>query len=149
MSSRLMPPVAADPPRIELARGVLALCRAEADRCYPLETGGVLMGFWRRHLAVVTQVIGPGPNARHERWSFEPDQEWQLGAIAAHYARSGRRETYLGDWHTHPDARNGNLSRMDRGVLRKVISTPSARAPTPVMMILYGSPAGWVLTCSP
>jgi integrative and conjugative element protein (TIGR02256 family) len=76
----------------------------EAAARYPLETGGVFMGYWADdRTAVVTQAIGPGPNAYHHRHRFAPDQEWQTTEIAEYYRASGRRETYLGDWHTHPD----------------------------------------------
>jgi integrative and conjugative element protein (TIGR02256 family) len=118
-------------------------CIAEANRCYQLETGGALMGYWHGRQAVITEVIGAGPAANHQRYSFEPDQEWQVAAIAGHYEASGRRETYLGDWHSHPDAQTGGLSLTDRRVLRRIITTPSARAPSPLMMVYYGDRDEW------
>ncbi|MER8492368.1 Mov34/MPN/PAD-1 family protein [Mesorhizobium australicum] len=105
------------------------------------------MGWWLNpDTAVVTAMIGPVPGALHERFRFQPDQQWQLEQIAAHYERSGRRETYLGDWHSHPDAPSGALSWTDRGVLRRVIATPEARCALPLMMILWGSSGTWQLT---
>lgn len=118
-------------------------CVAEADSFYRLETGGALMGYWNGANAVVTAVIGPGPAALHERHNFEPDQEWQVAVIARHYEASGRRETYIGDWHTHPDANTAHLSWTDRRVLRRIINTPSARTPNPVTIIFYGAEATW------
>lgn len=122
-------------------------CAVEADIKLPLETGGTFMGWWLNpDTAVVTAMIGPGPGALHERFRFQPDQQWQLEQIAAHYERSGRRETYLGDWHSHPGASSGALSWTDRGVLRRVIATPEARCALPLMMILWGSSGTWQLT---
>lgn len=118
-------------------------CIAEADRFYRLETGGALMGYWNAANAVITAIIGAGPAALHERHNFEPDQQWQVAAIAQHYEASGRRETYIGDWHTHPDATTAHLSWTDRRVLRRIITTPSARASNPIMIVYYGAEAAW------
>lgn len=122
-------------------------CTDEGNGKYPRETGGVLMGYWHTiDCAVVTAAIGPGPNAIHERHSFEPDYAWQLSAIAEHYQRSGRRETYIGDWHTHPDANTGHLSRTDRRVLRQIIKAPAARSAAPLMAIFHGDDSDWRLS---
>ena len=102
------------------------------------------MGWWADiTTAVIAAVIGPGPDARHERHNFEPDQDWQLDQIAQHYEASGRRETYLGDWHSHPNASVDTLSWTDRRVLRRIINTPSARCPAPLMTVFWGQPDDW------
>lgn len=124
---------------------LLERCRSDADRHFPLETGGVLMGYQHEGSAFVTEVIGAGPDAVHRTHSFEPDYPWQTDRIAKHYLKSGRRETYLGDWHTHPRARSGILSGHDRSVVRKIIRTPEARAAQPLMGIFYGVPQMWDL----
>jgi integrative and conjugative element protein (TIGR02256 family) len=113
---------------------------------FPKETGGVFMGYWHdRYTAVVTAAIGPGPSAVHDRYHFEPDYDYQFRQIAEHYERSGRRETYIGDWHSHPGASSGHLSRLDRRVLRHIINTPAARADRPLMAIFYGGEDAWDL----
>lgn len=120
------------------------ICADEASKFYPLETGGVLMGYWwQPNTAVVTATIRAGPDAHRERQHFEPDQSWQLAEIARHYQDSGRRETYLGDWHSHPDAQNGFLSYMDRTVLTRIINTAAARTETPLMLIFHGPQDDW------
>jgi integrative and conjugative element protein (TIGR02256 family) len=113
----------------------------EAEYYAPLETGGVLLGYWSSNgeLPVVTSFLGPGPKAVHSRRGFVPDQSFHLRGIAELYSASGRRLTYLGDWHTHP----GNaayLSATDLRTLRKIASEPKARAPRPVMMVLAPGP---------
>ncbi len=126
---------------------ILDACQSEAADKFSLETGGTYMGLWAdAHTAVVTAMVGPGPNAHHERHAFQPDQAWQLDEIGRHYAASGRRETYLGDWHSHPHASVGKLSWTDRRVLRQVITTPAARCPTPLMAVFWGGPSDWQLT---
>src|SRR5262245_43580637 len=76
----------------------------EADRTFPDETGGVLLGYWAKPYSevVVTQLIGPGPRAIHKRNRFIPDSDYQEEEIARLYKESGHLHVYLGDWHTHP-----------------------------------------------
>ena len=79
----------------------------EAERAGDYETGGILIGYWTPDgsQAVVTQIIGPGPGALHTRTKFVPDTEYQEVEITRIYLESGRIQTYLGDWHTHPEGR--------------------------------------------
>jgi integrative and conjugative element protein (TIGR02256 family) len=121
-------------------------CVEQARSFGRLETGGAFMGYWRDQAAVITAAIDAGPNALHEPYQFEPDQDWQLAEIARHYEASGRRETYIGDWHTHPGARAGYLSRTDRAVLRRIINTPAARAERPAMIVFHGVDDVWDAT---
>lgn len=114
----------------------LAFMVEEGKRCVPNETGGVLMGYWPSATGVViTHVIGPGPRARHLRYSFHPDPEYHDREIERIYQESGRISTYLGDWHTHPEGGNGTSQR-DRRTLARIACTPEARAPKPLMAIL-------------
>lgn len=130
-----------------MPQNIIQACLDEASDKFPLETGGTFMGWWADgDTAAITAMIGPGPDAYRGPHSFQPDEAWQLDQIARHYAASGRRETYLGDWHSHPGAPAGNLSWIDRRVLRRVITTPSARCPTPLTIIVWGHPDDWKLT---
>jgi integrative and conjugative element protein (TIGR02256 family) len=116
----------------------------EADRTYPRETGGVLIGYWSdAHTAVVTASIGPGPASVHNRYFYRHDHVWEASEIALHYERSGRSEVYIGDWHTHPDAPSGNLSVTDRCSIRSVIKSREARVSHPLMTVLFGRPDNW------
>lgn len=120
----------------------------EASRLYPKETGGVFMGYWSRQqdAVVITKLIGPGPGALHRRTKFRPDVEFQQQMIAEHYLASGRRETYLGDWHTHPDAITGRLSIKDRFTLQGISKDEAARAPEPLMGIVHKEPSSRAIT---
>lgn len=115
--------------------------RAEGERMYPLETGGILMGYWVIPLreVVITDVIGPGPNAQHDIKHFIPDADYHDAEIAERYNNSGRIITYLGDWHTHPGG-GSYLSHRDRTTLRAIAKYSAARAPAPLMAILAGGP---------
>jgi integrative and conjugative element protein (TIGR02256 family) len=112
----------------------------EAQRAYPSETGGLLLGWSPRPGAVViSQVIGPGPGARHHATAFTPDAAWQEDQLAQAYELAGRRLQYLGDWHTHPRG-TARLSGTDRATLRRIAAHPDARADHPVMAVLAGGP---------
>lgn len=125
---------------IWIAEEVLRDIIEAADDAYPQETGGVFMGY--RSIApcatVITESLGPGPNARHENAAFQPDYEFQEAEIARHYERCGRRETYLGDWHSHPGATTGRLSFKDRVTLRRIAVHEGSRIRTPIMGVVFG-----------
>lgn len=117
----------------------LASMVEEARHCLPNETGGALMGYWAdRSTVVITDVIGPGPNAKHSRHSFYPDAEYHDREIERIYTASDWLHTYLGDWHTHPNG-SARTSRKDRKTLSAIASDPGARAPRPIMAILAGN----------
>lgn len=132
------------PVAVWISSQFLQECTDEATRTFPLESGGTFMGWWADGAtAVITAMIGPGPYAVHQQHAFEPDQAWQLVQIANHYQASGRRETYLGDWHSHPNASSGRLSWTDRRVLRHVIQCPEARCVNPFMAVFWGETEAW------
>jgi integrative and conjugative element protein (TIGR02256 family) len=119
---------------------------ADAQCSAPLETGGLLMGYWdtAADTAVVTAIVGPGPKAKQSRTSLIPDHTYQEQEIARIYAESGRVTTYLGDWHSHPNGAP-RPSRIDRRTLRRIVRSESARLKCSLMMIVSGGPL-WVLT---
>lgn len=115
----------------------------EASDKYPLETGGVLLGYWNGEDVVLTQASGPGPRARHRRLRFKPDHEYQERWIAKRYRKSSGIDTYLGDWHTHPKANVAVPSFVDRATAKRVALSQTARAPSPLTMILAGNQTSW------
>lgn len=131
-------------PHLAIPRNLLDGCRVEADRTFPLESGGVLMGerlsseCWR-----IDHIIGPGPGARHERYRFTPDPAWQHERIAERFLATGGRSTYLGDWHSHPGACHGRLSYVDRGAARAILRSPDSQCDRVLMAIVWGRPDDW------
>lgn len=112
---------------------------SSAERAYPKETGGILLGYVDDASAVVvTAVVGPGPAARHSAHGFLPDSTWQQRQLEDIYEQSGRRCTYLGDWHTHPDG-VPIPSWRDLRTLRRIATFGPARVEIPTMVILAGS----------
>jgi integrative and conjugative element protein (TIGR02256 family) len=101
---------------------------------WPLETGGVLLGHRNRVDDTIAVVIGPGPDATHERFTFTPDADWQAREVANAWARDTTIE-YLGDWHTHPGGTT-RFSTLDREAAQSIAEHPPARQPEPVMLVL-------------
>jgi integrative and conjugative element protein (TIGR02256 family) len=120
-----------------------AMCD-EADRTFPLETGGVLLGYWvdKSSELVISHAIGPGPRAINGAQSFVPDYKYQEAEVARLYAETGRVSTYLGDWHSHP-LEGVYLSRRDLRTLRRIANHAEARAPLPVMIVIGGGAPNW------
>lgn len=121
---------------------LLPLLQEEADRHYPLETGGLLVGYRSGNEWVVQDVVGPGPAARHRQRSFDPDHAWHAAELQARFAGSGGRQIYLGDWHTHPDGLLA-LSHRDLRALRRIIASEQAQTPEPLSALLAGDPSQW------
>lgn len=116
----------------------------ESYRSYPLETGGLLLGSLSgQDELVVTTIVGPGRNAIHRPWSFDPDQDWHERALAKVYADSGRKVQYLGDWHSHPNGR-ASLSPHDKDALKLIASFAPARNSEPIMLVIACSDDGTV-----
>ena len=129
-------------PLVWFSREVIVQMAAESARTFPLETGGVLMGYIDAsgEQAVVHACTGPGPHAMHGAASFVPDHEFHEREVARIYAESGRVWSYLGDWHSHPNGRLG-LSTDDRNTLGRIARSVAARVPHPLMAVIAGRPA--------
>jgi integrative and conjugative element protein (TIGR02256 family) len=111
----------------------------------PLETGGMLLGYEvDSGAAVVTKVIGPGPKAKHGLFRFTPDGKFQQAELENHYWATEGRETYLGDWHTHPKSDN-SPSTLDKRTLARIAQEPASRTNKPLMAILAGGSGEWDL----
>lgn len=116
----------------------------DAAKRAPLETGGVLLGYWASEATVViTRLTSAGPEATHRSRSFVPDQGYDEAQVARVYEATGGTETYLGDWHSHPGQNRPRLSRKDRSTLRKIAVFEQARAAKALSMITAGQGPTW------
>ena len=109
-----------------------------ARSLYPLETGGVLLGWRDATDRIVVDLIGPGPCALHGRHMFIPDHPWQLSHIRAAFAQSKGDLDYLGDWHSHPSGLAEMSAQDDRTLARL-----SRRVGGALMMIAAGADDAW------
>jgi integrative and conjugative element protein (TIGR02256 family) len=113
-----------------------------ATAFYPNEVGGILAGYISGDAIVVTDIVGPGPLARHRRNSFLPDHEFHKVEMQRVYKASGGVVTYLGDWHSHPNG-VAKLSKMDTTTLKSIADAPEAVCPRPLMVLLAGTQNKW------
>jgi integrative and conjugative element protein (TIGR02256 family) len=90
----------------------------------------------------VTDLVGPGPNASYSPSGFVPDGRWQEREVALIYEQSGRRTTYLGDWHSHPDGWP-SPSRKDHRTARAIGRHAPARMRRPLMLIAASEDDTW------
>lgn len=129
---------------IRVHEGILAEIRSIADTHFPNEAGGALMGHINDDASgiVITHVIGPGPQATHNRTSFVPDYPYQELEIGRLYDESERTLAYLGDWHSHPDG-PAALSGTDCRALINIANFPEARISSPIMILLSGRIGKW------
>lgn len=106
---------------------------------FPLEAGGILLGWRRGDDRIVVDVVGPGRNALHGRTRFLPDHKWQVGEIERIFNATRGDIDYLGDWHTHPDGcaamsgedtrTLGRISRRVRGAIMLILAGPDFANP--------------------
>lgn len=121
--------------KVWLSNKAIGYIFSNGNEFLPNESGGILMGYQvSEEEFVVTNVIGPGPKAIHSRNSFQPDQKYHKKEISNYYKKSGRLETYLGDWHTHPNS-IPYLSSKDKETLKAIANYPQARLPKPLMLV--------------
>jgi integrative and conjugative element protein (TIGR02256 family) len=129
---------------IWVPRTLRAELAALASRWHPLEVGGILAGDWNGNAAVVTEQVGPGELAVHREVDFVPDHGFHVREMERIFRSSNGQQTYLGDWHTHPDGAN-SLSRLDKRTLSLIAKDPAAQCPKPIMVLLAGNLGGWSL----
>lgn len=121
--------------RIWLSSLALAHIETEANRMWPLETGGILLGYLDTNDELVIRFAsGPGPNAIHRRTTYTPDHEAQMEYLDAMYAEYESVADYVGDWHTHPGM-SPVMSFLDCRTLCRIAHSPSLTMKNPVMVI--------------
>ncbi|MCE5311437.1 MAG: Mov34/MPN/PAD-1 family protein [Acidobacteriales bacterium] len=125
-----------------VAESVLQTMRNEAHRRFPVESGGVLIGYWAKQQVIIVAATAPGPDAHHTSARYVPDQAHDEQQVAQAYNASRRRYIYLGDWHTHPN-QDPYLSEDDCRTLAHIAAHGPARATVPIMIVLGGGPSDW------
>ncbi|MDA8118696.1 MAG: Mov34/MPN/PAD-1 family protein [Gammaproteobacteria bacterium] len=101
---------------------------------HPNETGGMLLGYVNGNQRVVTALIGAGPNAEHEQYRMLPDNGYQQAMLREHFENTNGRESFLGEWHSHPESAP-IMSWTDRRTLHRVTTRGKHLPALPVMMI--------------
>lgn len=120
---------------------------ADVEEYLPLETGGSFFGYTSdSNDVVITHLIDAGPRAKRTKFSFEPDQDFQLPEMERLFYKHKGSVRYLGDWHSHPCS-SPALSRRDEKTLLNVALSDEAQCPHPIMMIIGSFQGEWSFNC--
>jgi len=109
-------------------------------KSHPLETGGILIGFYRNdsRLAVVTDISSAPRDSLRGHFSFirgiQGLQEWLVSLW-----QEPIRQYYLGEWHFHPES-TATASEEDINQLHKIACSDQYHCPEPILLILGGNP---------
>jgi hypothetical protein len=113
------------PVSVSIAKGGLESIFDECDRYDTDETGGRLVGTYRKkgiHFDIqVSGVIGPGPNARRSTTSFFQDGDYQE-RIFRSIEEGHPKIEHLGNWHTHHVNGFPTLSDGDKATYFKTVN---------------------------
>lgn len=123
-----------EPPVIDLVRG---FCQNQLSRP---ESGGILLGYRRgSHLHIVAATI-PQPDDKRLRYHFFRCDPNHQKAAYRQWERSGNTMDYVGEWHTHPEAKP-TPSSLDMSEWKKICS---ARKESMVFIIVGLAGVFWV-----
>lgn len=133
--------------KVWISRSYLSAIISEIEDYAPLETGGAFFGYIAENKdIVITDLIHAGPKAKRSRYSFLPDQEFQINEMAHLFEQSHCKTTYLGDWHSHPTT-SPALSWKDERTLLKIALSDEAQCKKPLMMVIGSLPEKWNINC--
>lgn len=116
----------------------------EAVSKFPLETGGLLIGYCAGddNDAIILDMVGPGPNAKHRRWTYRPDYSFHREECDRIFKEREGMLTYLGDWHSHPGS-IPYLSFLDKRALRNIARYPDNYMDRPIMLVIGENSGNW------
>ena len=102
------------------------------------EAGGILIGSYRgSHIEIVDCTVPKSLDVRTRTFFGRRDKGHHLAAMEA-WRRSGRTETFVGEWHTHPED-HPHYSWLDRrtwnGLMRRI--------PDPLIFCIAGWQSTW------
>ena len=112
---------------VEIAASVVASIRAEAERVYPHEGCGALLGSWRTGILEQVPITNRESEVPRTRFSVAP-----LDYIRIETEADARGLELLGFWHSHPD-HPARPSATDRryaweGLLTLVVAVETGRS---------------------
>lgn len=73
---------------------------AEAE----LEAGGIFVGSYRARNLEIVDCTEPMSRDVRRRYSFERKDKAHADLSDRRWIKSGQKETFVGEWHTHPEA---------------------------------------------
>src|SRR3546814_19850051 len=106
-------------PLVWLSADAWLFMMGEADAKEPLETGGILAGYWANaREVVISAASGPGPDAVHLSHRFKHVPEYKDTWISNRYLQTKGIEPKHGDLHTRAEARTVGKAMVRKGKTR-------------------------------
>jgi integrative and conjugative element protein (TIGR02256 family) len=123
-----------------IAYPVIAMFEQEQARCAAkVEAGGILIGSYRGPHVEITDFTRPAKSDIRQPYCFvKQDPKHQRAATRA-WVTSGGKDTYVGEWHTHPVG-DPKPSPIDIATWRD-LTDATKRA----MIFAIVTPHGWAL----
>jgi integrative and conjugative element protein (TIGR02256 family) len=113
--------------------------KAECQRYYPRESGGVLIGHIQDgSTAVIDQMIMPR-RFFSTRIFFSRPRFFINRQLKRIWEESKGQTFYLGDWHCHPNM-SSRYSLTDYKAMVSIASNPDIKMKTPILIIVGYSP---------
>ena len=128
-----------------LERAAAKTLASLSSSCWPLETGGILLGRYSTSLdlAIVQRALPPPRNSQQGRTWFERGtQGLQKILTESWHKPQNAREYYLGEWHSHPDGPPFPSER-DRTQMQEIAESESCHCPEPILLLIAGRPRRW------
>ncbi len=134
---------------ITLRSAQLQELRRLCEGSWPLETGGILIGYYTptHNMAIVTCVAPPTPDSHGSATTFFRGWRGLRELLSRFWFREPeQRRYYLGEWHFHPGA-VPLPSPEDHSQMHDIAETTAYHCPEPVLLIVGGGPKrGWCLS---
>ena len=107
---------------------------ARCAASHPLETGGVLIGYYntRHDTAIITGAAGPPPDSQCGRTRFYRGTQGVSDLLKRLWQK---REYYLGEWHYHPGGA-AFPSAADIRQMREIAKDDSTHCPEPILILI-------------
>lgn len=119
--------------------GVLVRLNAYRQRAWSdAEAGGLLLGFRRGPHLHVTACTLPFPTDRRTRTSFNRECAGHAKIAYEFWQESGERMDYLGEWHSHPEAK-ASPSSIDLHEWRTLLRNQSSA----LLFLILGTRQDW------
>ncbi|WP_211960895.1 Mov34/MPN/PAD-1 family protein [Cupriavidus plantarum] len=104
------------------------------------ESGGILMGYRRQHHLHIVAISSPQPGDKQQRFRFHRQAESHQRIALRHWRAQKQTMDYLGEWHTHPEARP-SPSSIDMGEWRRLCASKAV----PMVFLIVGNQCAiWV-----
>lgn len=123
---------------VEIGVSVLTRVIALSAKAHPKETGGILIGRISDdgRAAIVLEATAAPPDSKSTRTSFYRGTKGLQKLLTERWSCG---ESYLGEWHYHPNG-SGDPSSPDVFQMLAIARSPKSQCPEPLLVVCGGNP---------